>query len=79
MKPIRFPNDAELGWVPKRDTQPNILGTAVTILENGIRSNGNEGVRDEAGPILAVGDFYTLVIKYPIGKTASTARNAHRN
>jgi hypothetical protein len=52
--------DAELGWVPKGGTQANILGTTVTILENGIRSNGNGGVPDEGEPILAVGDSYTF-------------------
>jgi hypothetical protein len=52
--------DAELGWVPKSGTQATILGTTISIFENGIRSNGNGGVRDEAEPILAVGDSYTF-------------------
>jgi hypothetical protein len=53
--------DAELGWAPKPDVRTNILGTTVTILEGGIRSNSNEEGRDGTGdPILAVGDSYTF-------------------
>jgi hypothetical protein len=52
--------DVELGWVPKGGVRANILGTTVTIFEDGIRSNGNETVRNETDPILAVGDSYTF-------------------
>lgn len=49
--------DAELGWVPK----PGFVGTTVTILENGIRSNGPEEVgKGTDDLILAVGDSYTF-------------------
>ena len=58
--PVAF--DAELGWVPKQDAQPNDnpWGTTVTIGEGGIRSTGDEGVRDVTKPILAVGDSFTF-------------------
>jgi hypothetical protein len=53
--------DAELGWEPKADVRANILGTTVTILDEGIRSNGNEEIWDGTGDsILAVGDSYTF-------------------
>jgi hypothetical protein len=53
--------DAELGWAPKPDVRASILGTTVTILGGGIRSNGREKVWDGTGdPILAVGDSYTF-------------------
>jgi hypothetical protein len=53
--------DGELGWLPKRNIKANMLGTNVTILDNGIRSNGGEEVSDRTGdPILAVGDSYTF-------------------
>jgi hypothetical protein len=58
--PVVF--DAELGWVPKQDAQPNDnpWGTTVTIVEDGIRSNGDVEVQDVTKPILAVGDSYTF-------------------
>src|SRR5690348_3949115 len=46
--------DAELGWVPEPGVQ-GPWGTTVTILEDGIRSNGSGEVRDATEPILAVG------------------------
>jgi hypothetical protein len=64
--------DAELGWVPKPDPQgpwrPTIAarmagdppGTTTTILEDGIRSNGNGEVPHTAESILAVGDSFTF-------------------
>jgi hypothetical protein len=55
--PIAF--DAELGWIPKHQTH-NPWGTAVTILEDGTRSNGSEEVPNLNGDILAVGDSYTF-------------------
>jgi len=61
--PVVF--DAELGWVPRGDAQTNdkLAGparTTVTILKDGIRSNGNGDVRDASWPILAVGDSFTF-------------------
>ena len=51
--------DAELGWVPEQQ-QATVWGKTVTILKDGIRSNGGE-VRDGTeDPILAVGDSYTF-------------------
>jgi hypothetical protein len=35
-------------------------GTTITILEDGIRSNGRGEVRDATEPILAVGDSFTF-------------------
>jgi hypothetical protein len=53
--PVAF--DPELGWVPKRDVQANLLGTTVAILDDGVRSNGQGEVRDATDhAILAVGD-----------------------
>jgi hypothetical protein len=57
--------DAELGWVPKPSTRANDTfwkswGTTVTILADGIRSNGHSEVRDATNPILAVGDSFTF-------------------
>ncbi len=52
--------DAELGWVPEQQ-QATVWGKTVTILEDGIRSNGGGEVRDGTeDPILAVGDSYTF-------------------
>jgi hypothetical protein len=52
--------DAELGWVPEQQ-QATVWGKAVTILEDGIRSNGGREVKDRTeDPILAVGDSYTF-------------------
>src|SRR4030081_1999509 len=52
--------DAELGWVPKQG-QFDGWGTALTILEKEIRSNGRGEVWDGTDdPILAVGDSYTF-------------------
>jgi hypothetical protein len=58
--PAKF--DVELGWVPKQDVQaiPNTWGTTVTILNEGIRSNGSGELRDGADPILAIGDSFTF-------------------
>jgi hypothetical protein len=50
--------DPELGWIPKSSNQ---WGTSITILKEGIRSNGRGEVWDGTGnPILAVGDSYTF-------------------
>src|SRR6266446_1425092 len=51
--------DAELGWVPEPGVQ-GPWGTTVTILDDGIRSNGSGEVRDATAPILAVGDSFTF-------------------
>ena len=55
--------DTDLGWIPEKgDHRENVWGTAVTILENGIRSNGNNEYSDSdnSRPILAVGDSFTF-------------------
>jgi hypothetical protein len=50
--------DPELGWLPKSSNQ---WGEAITILKEGIRSNGRGELWDGTGnPILAVGDSYTF-------------------
>jgi hypothetical protein len=50
--------DPELGWIPKSSNQ---WGTSITILKDGIRSNGRGEIWDGTGnPILAVGDSYTF-------------------
>jgi hypothetical protein len=59
--PIQF--DSTLGWIPQIgfSTTENKWGTQVTIVEHGIRSNGNsdEHLRDRT-PILTVGDSFTF-------------------
>ena len=55
--------DAELGWIPEEGDHPeNLWKTRITILEDGIRSNGrNEHtVLDNNRPILAIGDSFTF-------------------
>jgi hypothetical protein len=50
--------DPELGWVPKSSNQ---WGMSLTILREGIRSNGHgESWDGTDNPILAVGDSYTF-------------------
>jgi lysophospholipase L1-like esterase len=50
--------DPELGWVPKSSNQ---WGMSLTILKEGIRSNGRgESWDGTDNPILAVGDSYTF-------------------
>jgi hypothetical protein len=50
--------DPELGWVPKSSNQ---WGMSLTILNEGIRSNGRgESWDGTDNPILAVGDSYTF-------------------
>jgi hypothetical protein len=50
--------DPELGWIPKSSNQ---WGTSITVLREGIRSNGHGEVWDGSDdPILAVGDSYTF-------------------
>ncbi len=50
--------DPELGWVPKSSNQ---WGTSITILKEGVRSNGRGEVWDGTDdPILAVGDSYAF-------------------
>jgi hypothetical protein len=66
-KNFRFPQenkfgyhtyDPELGWVPKSSSQ---WGMSLTILQEGIRSNGRgESWDGTDNPILAVGDSYTF-------------------
>jgi hypothetical protein len=58
--PVEF--DAELGWIPKQDVRaiPNTWGTTVTILKDGVRSNGGGEGEDATDPILAVGDSFTF-------------------
>jgi hypothetical protein len=52
--------DAELGWVPKQQ-QVTVWGKTVSILNDGIRSNGGGEDSDRTDdPILAVGDSYTF-------------------
>jgi hypothetical protein len=58
--------DPDLGWIPKRGVTvtENVWGKRVTILENGLRSNGGSGTTEPKpagpGPILAVGDSFTF-------------------
>ena len=55
--------DAELGWIPEEGVYPeNLWKTRVTILEDGIRSNGNNEHLDldNNRPILAIGDSFTF-------------------
>lgn len=59
--------DSELGWVPKSSNQ---WGTSITILKEGIRSNGRGEVWDGADdPILTVGDSYTFGDQVPDSET----------
>jgi lysophospholipase L1-like esterase len=56
--------DAELGWVPRAHRQRVAKrwgGVAVTTLEHGIRSNGNDQPQTPARPlVLAAGDSFTF-------------------
>jgi hypothetical protein len=57
--------DPELGWIPREGTtiSKNVWGGKVTILKNGIRSNGNEKLSNtftDAAPVLVVGDSFTF-------------------
>jgi hypothetical protein len=55
--------DAELGWTPEEgDYSENLWKTRITILADGIRSNGsNEDLDlDNNRPILAIGDSFTF-------------------
>jgi hypothetical protein len=58
--PVQF--DPSLGWVPRIGYAgiSNKWGTQVTILANGIRSNGHDDREFETPPILVVGDSYTF-------------------
>jgi hypothetical protein len=47
--------DAELGWIPKQYAR-GPWGT----MDDGIRPNGGEEIRDTTDPILAVGDSFTF-------------------
>lgn len=51
-----------LGWIPQTGYSSNhtIWGKQVTILENGIRSNGNKRIVDSSSSILVVGDSFTF-------------------
>jgi hypothetical protein len=53
--------DKELGWVPKKGNhQMNIWNTRVTILQDSVRSNGNNEHIENSELILAVGDSFTF-------------------
>lgn len=53
--------DKELGWVPKKGNhQKNVWNTRVTILNDGIRSNGKNENIENREIILAVGDSFTF-------------------
>lgn len=57
--------DPELGWIPKVGTsgKENEWGTTVTILQDGIRSNGgsiNLNALSDSAPILVVGGSFTF-------------------
>jgi len=55
--------DPDLGWVPRPEAsrEATYYGTQVTILPDGIRSNGDEeAIPTEAAPVLAVGDSFTF-------------------
>ena len=53
--------DEELGWIPKKGShQRNIWNTNVTILNDGIRSNGEIENKEIGDVILAVGDSFTF-------------------
>ena len=59
--PIQF--DSSLGWIPKIgfSTTDNKWGTQVTIVDHGIRPNGNrEDEIFDKTPLLAVGDSFTF-------------------
>lgn len=56
-------HDPGLGWIPKTGVYKNTAGSdvTITILQNGIRSNGPSSVsRDHTQPILAIGDSFTF-------------------
>lgn len=54
--------DTNLGWIPKPNFTgaENIWKTEVTLLNEGIRSNGSSETFDALDVILAVGDSYTF-------------------
>ncbi len=53
--------DKELGWIPKKGFhKKNVWNTRVTILDDGIRSNGNNKSKAGDEIILAVGDSFTF-------------------
>ena len=58
--PIRY--DSMLGWAPKPGdyTDSNYWGKTLTILEEGVRSNGRVSPAPSAPVILAVGDSFTF-------------------
>ena len=59
--PVQF--DPSLGWIPKigYSTTDNKWSTRVTIVDHGVRSNGNgENEILDKTPILAVGDSFTF-------------------
>lgn len=59
--PAQF--DRKLGWIPRPGTSgsKNVWGTQVTILDDGIRSNGaGSATADSSRLILAVGDSFTF-------------------
>lgn len=61
--PVQF--DPELGWIPEENfsNTVNIWKTNVSILEDGIRFNGNEensDLKEDSDLILAVGDSFTF-------------------
>lgn len=53
--------DKEVGWIPKEGYHPkNAWNTRVTILNDGIRSNGSTPLLKSTGTILTVGDSFTF-------------------
>ena len=57
--PVDFDN--ELGWTPKQGNHQNkVWNTTVTILEDGIRSNGNTINPENKETILVVGDSFAF-------------------
>ncbi|HOW58741.1 MAG TPA: hypothetical protein PLO78_03330 [Candidatus Omnitrophota bacterium] len=65
--------DSHLGWIPQEgySGDKNSWGKTVTILKNGIRSNGTGKAEEASGPvsILAVGDSFTFGADVSDGET----------
>lgn len=53
--------DKQLGWIPEKGNhKKNVWNTRVTILNDGIRSNGKNEITLNGETILAVGDSFTF-------------------